>query len=271
MTRLNVADIKGIASNLELYDSELKKAIHYTMEEIAKYAVGLSVNYKIDDCLKIAVVPVTSGMGIINGFSETVRDILKYCGLNAYVTKTTDIEGIQEAYSIGADIVFIANDNTCSAFSLGNKVYSDNGYATGIAFSAALELMMEKVKNEKVLILGAGQVGKAAVEYFISKEAIPVLYDIDPDKMKCIAEKASEVQLEDHSIDLKNYKYILEATNDANFIGKNDVRKGTKISAPGMPLGVKKDALDSVNLFHNSLEMGILTMFFHCIKQMEVQ
>lgn len=271
MTRLNTSDIDGISSSLLRYDMELKKTVGYTLEEIAKHAVGLAMDHKIQEKLKIAVVPVTSGLGIISGFSETVRDILKHCDLHAYVTETTDVAGIQEAYRTGADVIFIADDHTCSAFSLQGKVYSDNGHATGIAFSAALELMMENVENEEVLILGAGPVGKAAVEYFASKHAVPVLHDIQREKMKGIAEKVPEVRIENGPVDLKKYKYILDATTGEGFIGENDVKSGTKISAPGMPLGVKKDALKKVDLFHNPLETGILTMFFHCIKQREGQ
>ncbi|WKY44056.1 3-methylornithyl-N6-L-lysine dehydrogenase PylD [Eubacteriaceae bacterium ES2] len=270
MTRLKPCDINDISANIASYDLALKKTMRYTLAEIARHAVALPVNYRPDRQLKIAVVPVTSGLGIISGFCQTVCAILKHCCLNASVAEASDIEGLQEAYRSGADMVFIADDKTCSAFSLDHKVYSDNGYATGIAFSAALELMMPRVVNEKVLVLGAGPVGSAAVNYFVSKKIATFLYDTDLTKMHSMAAKIPAVKLESGPLDLKKYNYILDATSGHSFIGRNDVNPGTKISAPGMPLSLKPEAFDQVELFHNPLELGILTMYFHCIKQMEV-
>lgn len=271
MTRLITKDISGISNRLHIYDMELKKTLGYTLEEIAKKSVRAFYSDSIYKEYTIAVIPVTSGMGIINGFSETVSDILKHLRANVFVTKNTDVAGVQEAYEKNADIIFMADDDTCSAFSLNGKVYSDNGYATGIAFAAALEIMMESVEEE-VLILGAGPVGTAAARYFSQIGAIPVLCDLQENKAQCVASTIKNAKVEKSLKNLNKYTYILDASTSGDFIKEGDVTENTKISAPGIPLGAAKEIRDKVFIFHNPLEIGIMTMYFDCVnKLMEVK
>jgi len=270
MTRLNENDISGISSGLHMYDMELKKTLGYTLEEIAKKSVKAFYSDSVYKKYTIAVIPVKSGMGIITGFSETVSDILKYCGTDVFVTDKTDIAGIQEAYEKNADIIFVADDETCAAFSLDKKVYSDNGYATGIAFAAALEIMMDRVEEE-VLILGAGPVGIAASQYLSQIGAIPVLCDLQEDKACHAASTIINAKVEKNLKNINKYKYILDASTSGGFIKADDITENTKISAPGIPLGVAEEIRDKVSIFHNPLEIGIMTMYFDCVnKLMEV-
>ena len=138
MTRLVEEDINTLIINLKAYDGTLKQQTGMALVDIAMGAVGRKRPFR---SLKVAVIPVNSGLGIIDGFSDTV------CGIDAYVTQSTDVGGIQEAYRMGAEMIFMADDDVCSAFAVGSNAYSDNGYATGIGFAAALEMIMRERKE----------------------------------------------------------------------------------------------------------------------------
>lgn len=266
MTRLNTSDIDRIKDNLQRNDRYWKQLLNYKLEEIAKKAVNVS---DANTVLKTAVIPVTSGLGIIGGFCEAVKEILDYCGADAFITDGTDVAGILEACRKTADIIFMADDNVCAAFSMQGNVYSDNGYATGIGFAAALEIMMKKAEREKVLILGAGPVGTAAAQYFSARGAIPVLCDILTEKAIKAASSIRNAEVEKDIAKIKSYRYILDATNSGDFIKARDVTEDTRISAPGMPLGVSEEVSGLIPVFHNPLELGIMTMYFDCVKQLE--
>lgn len=167
-------------------------------------------------------------------------------------------------------MIFMADDDVCSSFSVGGNVYSDNGYATGIGFAAALEMTMRKRKEEKnVLVLGLGPVGRAAAEYLQNNGCKVWVYDTNPSAMEEFLISHPEMkQLEDNR-NKKEFTYIYDATPVAHVIGKEDVTKNTVIAAPGMPLGVDEDARKIATVIHNPLELGILTMYCDCLKQME--
>lgn len=267
MTRLVEEDINTLIVNLKAYDGTLKQQTGMALADIAMSAVGRKRPFR---SLKVAVIPVTSGLGIIDGFSDTVCGILRYCGIDAYVTESTDVGGIQEAYRTGAEMIFMADDDVCSAFSVGGNVYSDNGYATGIGFAAALEMTMRKRKEEKnVLVLGLGPVGRAAAEYLQNNGCKVWVYDTNPSAMEEFLISHPEMkQLEDNR-NKKEFTYIYDATPVAHVIGKEDVTENTVIAAPGMPLGVDENARTIATVIHNPLELGILTMYCDCLKQME--
>lgn len=266
MTRLIENDINEISENLIGYDNELKRRFGFTLEEIARKAAKVSKKrYR----MKTAVIPVTSGLGIIGGFSQTVCDILNYCNADAFVTKKTDVAGLQEAYQSDAKLIFMADDEVCAAFSLQGKIASDNGYATGISFAAALEQMMDQTLGEEILILGAGPVGKAAAGYFSDCGATPIICDLQEEKAILAARTVKNAKVEKDIHAIKRYRYILDATTSGGFIQKEDVTKETRISAPGMPLGVANEILDQIPIFHNPLELGIMTMYYDCIHQLE--
>lgn len=267
MTRLVEEDINTLIVNLKAYDGTLKQQTGMALVDIAMGAVGRKRPFR---SLKVAVVPVTSGLGIIDGFSDTVCGILRYCGIDAYVTASTDVGGIQEAYRTGAEMIFMADDDVCSAFSVGSNAYSDNGYATGIGFAAALEIAMRERKVEKnVLVLGLGPVGRSAAEYLQQNGCDVWVYDTDSSAMDSFLASHPGVKRLEDSRDKSKFIYIYDATPVAHVIEKKDVTENTVIAAPGMPLGVDEDAGKIATVIHNPLELGILTMYCDCLKQME--
>lgn len=264
MTRLVEADINEVVIRLRQYDEELKQQIGHSLVEVAMHAVNLEK--RVTD-YKTAVVPVTSGLGIIDGFSDTVCGILKYCGIDAYVTQGTDVAGLQEAYGTGAELVFMADDNICSAFSIvGKPVFSDNGYATGTGFAAALTMGMKE--KEEVLVMGAGPVGTAAAAYLDAQEIPVSVYDVLPEKATKAVEGLTHAAVLKEGRKKHEFTYIFDGTPVGEVLSVSDVRKDTLIAAPGMPLGITEEGRKIATVIYNPLELGIITMYFDCVKQL---
>lgn len=268
MTRLRKNDIDTITENLSKYEAEFKKQTGKSLLEIAMSALNMKTPIRN---VRTAVVPVTTGLGIIDGFSNTVCGILRYLGVDAFVTEKVDVGGMQEAYKKGAEMLFMADDDTCSCFSTLGNAYSDNGYATGIGFAAALVSSMKKRKaiGERVLVLGVGPVGRAAAEYLQKAGCEVWVHDINQVASRAFINTHPGIEIL-YSPELKcEFDYILDATPVANVIGKQDVTEQTVIAAPGMPLGVEETAASIAQIIHNPLELGIITMYCECIAKMQ--
>lgn len=272
MTRLVCKDICQIKQTIKAYDQLFLTQTGGTMAEIAKKAVGLSKEVKD---VKAATVTVTSGLGVISGFAGMVAEILRHCGVEAAEMNTPDVGGIQEAFMKDMDIIFMADDDIFSAFGTGIKVQSDNGYATGIGYAAALiEAMKNRgisVKREKILVLGAGPVGDAAVSYFIKEGAVPCIFDLNLEKARALCKQHKGAVLLEQLQDYKTYPFILDASTAKEIINKEDVTKNTIISAPGMPCAASASAAEIVTVIHNPLELGVITMYYDCLKQLEAR
>ena len=110
MTRLIEDDLKTIS--LKKYDNYLKKVTGADLLKIGEKALNIKVDTKTLADKKVRVVPITSGEGIISGFSQSVADIIKYIGFeNCEVTEHSDVWGYSEAYNDKADIIFAADDD----------------------------------------------------------------------------------------------------------------------------------------------------------------
>lgn len=257
MTRLAKEDIQGMEKNSRELDEWMKSATGASLLEIGAYAMGKSLPIPK---MKVAVVPVTSGLGIITGFSEKVRDILTALGMAAFVTGKTDVAGVQEAFIRNAEVVFMADDETFSAFHLLNGVYSDNSVATGRGFAAALYLATGRKSDIEVLVLGAGPVGQAAMDFFQEQGIAMILAEPESAKRRLCQQKYPELKIAD---DWTNgvYDYVLEATPRLDLVTHQQVRQRTIISAPGVPRGVTSAAAKKAKIvIHNLLELGVATM-----------
>ena len=257
MTRLVKKDIESIDSNLNHLDQRLRESTGHSLLEIGAFAMSKELPLRQT---KVAVVPITTGLGIIDGFSEKVKEILIHLGTDAFTTTRTDIGGIQEAFDHQAEIVFMADDDVFSAFHLHKRSYSDNGAATGRGFAAALYLAAEQNAAMEVLVLGAGPVGQAAIEFLLEKNVQIVLAECDKPKAAQCQKKYPEIKLADDWA-ARHYQYILDATPAANLIKTKNVTDETIISAPGVPLGVAAEAAENADrIIHNLLELGVATM-----------
>jgi pyrrolysine biosynthesis protein PylD len=68
---------------------------------------------------------------------------------------------------------------------------------------------------------------------------------------------------------VSSHRLVVDATNAAEIIQAQDISPETYVAAPGMPLGLSRDALRKVSsrLLHDSLQIGVATMAFEVLKQ----
>jgi pyrrolysine biosynthesis protein PylD len=237
---------------------------------IACHGAGIS-KAAIQDSIKIvniAAVTMNSGLGQITGFAQTIGNILTHIGFNAFVPGETDAAGFARAIEKKADIIFMADDNRYIAVNLKKYRLIDNGWATGNVFAAALDLMANGLKGQRVLVLGCGPVGMAAVETLISFGAHVGVHDIDMVKCEnfCATLDKSRSKRVEPIYDLKpacmDYYFFVEATNAKGVINSSMINPQTLIAAPGVPLGITRNGeiKASNRILYDPLQLGTAAM-----------
>ena len=68
---------------------------------------------------------------------------------------------------------------------------------------------------------------------------------------------------------LVGHSLVVDATNAAEILQAQDISPQTFIAAPGMPLGLSRDALNKVSdrLLHDPLQIGVATMGMAVVRQ----
>ncbi|MGB4505232.1 MAG: 3-methylornithyl-N6-L-lysine dehydrogenase PylD [Syntrophaceticus sp.] len=264
MTRLVKKDIEGIQRELELYDAELIEKTGLSLRQVACAAAGIPEKAVIEraSANKAAVIPITVGEGIIPSFTTAVQSIIQYLGFQAVVTTATDVAGIAEGISYGANLLFMADDLQFIALNILTGTVVDNGETTGKGFAAALNGMAHGLKEKKVLVLGAGPVGISAVGFLMKLGAKAAVFDIDETKMEKFKDDTGVKVETDLKRALASYRFIIDATPQGGFIQLDDVHPDTKIACPGMPLGLAPAAYPTLKggLIHDPLQIGVAVM-----------
>jgi pyrrolysine biosynthesis protein PylD len=145
MTRLTAGDLAGIPAGLAAYDAELQARTGCTLRELACRAVGLEEARLAERAagVRVAVVPLDCGQGVLPGFAEAVRAVASHLGFEAWVTAKPDAGGLAEAYSGGAAILATADEESFIAVNLASRAVADDNEATARGFVAALERLVE--------------------------------------------------------------------------------------------------------------------------------
>jgi pyrrolysine biosynthesis protein PylD len=270
MTRLREDDIRQIARRLDGYDARLKRMTGASLRQIACRAAGVAEDRIVDVLgqVRIAVVPVRSGLGVVDGFSGAVAAIVSRLGFEAFVTEGCDVSGIAEGIERGADILMLADDDRFVAITLGRKHVVDNSRATAQGFVAGLEMMKGGLAGESVLVLGCGPVGVAAAQALLDRGAAVALCDTRRERaaaaVREIGRGASDrIRMEDtpHTA-LNRYELIFDATNVGAFIESAHLTPNTMVAAPGMPCALTPEAMaeNRDRVLHDALEIGTATM-----------
>ena len=270
MTRLKEGDIDGVTARLDDYDTRLRRMTGASIRQIACRGAGVDEALVINllDQVRIAAVPVTSGLGVIAGFSGTVAAIVSHLGFETFVTESRDDAGIAEGSERGADVLMLADDDRFVAISPGGKQLTDNSQATAQGFVAGLELMKGGLMGESVLVLGCGPVGAAGARALIGRGASVAICDIRQKPalaaLREIGQDAPDrIRVEDtcHTV-LERYDLIFDATNVGSFIGPAHLTPHTMVAAPGMPCGLTPEAMaeNQDRVLHDVLEIGTATM-----------
>jgi len=270
MTRLREDDIVNISSQLKEYDNQLLLKVGKTLAGIAAHAIGRTEKeiYISHEDIVAAVVPMSCGEGIINGFSQTVQKIIEFMGFASFVTGSSDVGGLAEAVSRGAKVIFLGDDDNFIAVNTSKGKIVDNGIATGRGYGAALDLMAGGIQGKEVLLMGAGPVGTGAAEFMASRGARVLIYDIDINKAERLKEAGFAAQTVNELDEaLESCNLVLDATPAAGIIGKEFITQSTMICAPGIPLGLCDECIPLVSgrLVHDALEIGVATMLFEAV------
>jgi len=278
LTRLSSESIRDIPTSLEVLDRDLLYRTGYTLLGLAaRTAVKSSIDVESEiRNYTAAVVPVSSGAGVIPGFAESVRAILSHIGLKAFITPP-DIAGIGEAVERRADLFFAADDHRFLAFNLTGSLVVDNARATAAGFVQALAAAIEIASGDltgrvladrDVLVLGLGAVGKHAAMELQRLGAQVWVYDSDAAKVTVFADSSKRVMtVPDIETGLRKIDYIFDATPAAGIIDENMIRSTTIISCPGVPHGLTGAALSRIGsrFIHDNLPLGVATMAVQCL------
>ena len=279
MTRLKSADISHIVAELGNYDDTLIKITGRSLRGIACYATGFketSLESQLDGVL-VGVIPISTGKGIIGGFSDAVAGIAAHIGCRTFVTRNADVAGLCEAFEKRADLVLMSDDNCFVAVNVQRRRVVENADATGKGFAAGLALMAGGLKERKVLVLGCGPVGSSAAETLIQRGALVAVHDLNRFRCQILKDKIKElynavIDIEEE-LDpaLVSYHYIIDATPAAAIISRQHIHEDTYVSAPGVPLGLDAEAEAKMagRLLHDPLQIGVATMLIEAIRMVK--
>ena len=265
MTRLKPADVQRIPRTLEKYEEELLKKTGCTLLEIAEDAA--QTNEHIETILrktKGAVVPITSGGGVIEGFAQAVTAIINHIGIRTTITQGTDVTGVAEAHEHGAGLMFLADDRKFVAINLCTRQVVDNATSTAKAYVAALDKMANGLRGKPVLVIGIGNVGSQVISDLIQRKARPLAVDLDRTRLRALIKKYRGQVVAYNTVDeaISHTNLIINAAPTRNILSADMIKEDMFISAPAMPVGLTQAALRKVehNLVHDPLQLGVATM-----------
>lgn len=269
MTRLTQSNMQETMAYLERVDEMLQVRVKTGLRGVALRTIGVEENKVLFVSSKhVAVVPISAGEGVIPGFSETVTAIASHIGLNARVTRGTDVSGIAEAYTGDNDIVILADDLRFVAINARSGAIVDNDRATGEGFAKLLEMMAEGVDGCPCGVIGCGPVGTAAAFRLVRMGANLTVCDLNEERgRRLVARIREECNTETAWVGevtalLSTCRFIVDATPAAGIVPADAIRPDTVITSPGVPVGLTLEALDRIGLrfYHDNLPLGVATM-----------
>ncbi len=264
MTRLSSDLISGMAETIDVYDIELAQKTGLTLRQIAARTAGLSEE---DLCTAFekesaAAIPVTSGQGVIKGFTQAVQSIIHHLGCPSFITESCDAAGFAEGIEKGASILFLADDVRFIAVNLSKKRVVDNDLATGWSYAYALDACAGSLQGRNILLIGAGRVGKNALCALDRLGANVGVFDIDDSKVQPLIDKYRIKREENLSDALDRYTLLFDASPAPDIIHTEHIKPETIIAACGIPIGLsdKARALVEGRLIHDPLQLGTAAM-----------
>ncbi|MFA6642241.1 MAG: 3-methylornithyl-N6-L-lysine dehydrogenase PylD [Methanomethylophilus sp.] len=264
MTRLTPSMIHGLSDELTALDRSLLKTVGMDLMSLGFRAVGLDpAGINLRD-YRAAAVPITSGLGIIGGFSRTIADTVNDMGLPCFVTAATDVNGFGEAVDRGADLVLMADDVQYMAYNIKAGKYSNNSYCTAAGYVEALRGAAHGLRGKPVLVLGAGRVGTNMVALLAAQGAETTVADVERAKAaEVVARFPGTVCAEDIEKATAAADLILNASPTP--IKGELIRPGAIISTPGIPHVYDEATLRKATFIHDPLAIGTAAMVAQAI------
>ncbi len=263
MTRLKSEWVSPMLHGMAEYNRNLKERSGVDLSGLVAGIFG--VGDERMNCLRneiiVGVVPITQGEGVIGNFAEAVASIIASMGFRTVVAEHTDVNGIYEVYGKGCSILFFADDTRYLALNIADKCAADNNYCTALGFISVLERMMElsgkRMADEKILVIGHGIVGKEAVKILKEKNIPFCAYDKDENALK-----GADIETIHSQEEIKNYEYILDFTNEGEWLCADDISPSALYASPGVPCSLQKNAKKILekNAIYDNLEIGTAVM-----------
>jgi pyrrolysine biosynthesis protein PylD len=209
--------------------------------------------------IRAAVVRVTSGLGVIGGFADSICALLSWLGAEAFMPQQTDIDGIYHAAAAGAELIFVADDDRFICMNMRNGAVVENDKATAYGYAQALDLMAGGIRGEAVLLLGFGPVGRHALRALRGLGASVTVYDKDSARL---AGAESEPAAVCGKGDIARHRLILDATNEGGWLGADKLHPEALIAAAGLPRsrGGRARGVYKGRVFSDALQTGTLVM-----------
>lgn len=262
MTRLITEWISDIEETIQSKEVQLKAKTGLDYTALAAKVGGCSAQdiARAAQTVKIGVVPITSGQGVIGSFSQSVAAIVGVMGFQSFVTEKSDVDGIYEAYRCGADLLYIADDDRFLTMNLHKNKVADNNVATAAGYVAALEGLAGTLAGKEVLLLGYGILGKEFLKRLRSKGAAVSVHEIDPDKLSALSKEG--VPVVSRQEEIVRYNLIVDATNEGGWLREDVLHPEVRIAAPGVPLSLNEETYEkfSGRVVHDCLEIGVVAM-----------
>ncbi|MDR3204843.1 MAG: 3-methylornithyl-N6-L-lysine dehydrogenase PylD [Deltaproteobacteria bacterium] len=264
MTRLTPSDIGFLALESSLMELEnyLLSLTGVNFIALAAKALDkpLGPSKEILARQLVAVVPDTSGEGLIEGFSQALASICALLGTHSFIA-APDALGFKEAKERGASLTLSSDDKDFLCRSCLHSKSSHNGPATGRGFAQILSLMTgEGPKFRSVLVLGAGPVGLSGAQRLIELGFKPIIYDPNLEKALKAVQLAPGALLWDRGLGeiAKDFDLILDASCATIPWPEEKFKPGSLISAPGLPGAVPPSS--RYTLFREPLVVGTAVM-----------
>ncbi|NLI74408.1 MAG: 3-methylornithyl-N6-L-lysine dehydrogenase PylD [Euryarchaeota archaeon] len=260
MTRLTPSMIYDVPYTSIERDNELIQSIGLTLKDLAYEAVGLHPHeLNLGDYLA-AAVPVTSGKGMTEGFSESVCSIVEHLGMQSMLTRRTDVAGLSDALAAKADIIFMADDDEFIALNAHTGNFSNNTHSTALGYFTAFRRAAGSLRNKDVLLIGAGRIGNLVGDMLAAEQAYVTVVDKDITRSETLCRRHDKFTVE-NSLEkaMQNSKLIFNAS-PAKLPGEW-ITEGAIISSPGVPFSFDKEGFSKVGaLIHDPLQIGVSVM-----------
>ncbi len=262
MTRLITQWVDDIKNRAKEKEAQLKGITGLDYITLAAKASGWSVTdmERAAQQIRIGVVPVTSGQGIIGSFSEAVAAVTSAMGFRSFVTECFDVCGIFEAHKREADIIFMADDDKYIAINFNKKKMTDNNFATAAGYITALEEAQGSLVGKEVLLLGFGVLGQELLKRLMKKGIRVTGHEIDENRLKAMGWSGASL-LQDVE-GMKRFKVVIDATNQGGWIHREMLHPEAWIASPGIPLSLDEDIYPEYEkrVIHDYLEIGTAAM-----------
>jgi 3-methylornithyl-N6-L-lysine dehydrogenase len=262
MTRLTEDDVRGLIAELTAFEGRLREVADMDLRELAMATVAEPPVCVPLHGARIAAVPITSGEGVISGFTDCVAAILRHLDCEAWVTGQPDVRGIQEAMTSRAEVIFLADDHRFIALDVRNGRCIDDDPATADGYVTALDAAAGGLFGKPVLLLGLGPVGRAAARRLIRKGAKVEVVEPNEERLQAALDIGLHIRPTTLDEGLARCDLIFDATPAPDIIDVADITGRTIAAVPGIPSAFTAAAQEALGArhIHEALALGVAVM-----------